>query len=61
MVLRAAADMGDRSAGLARFLNELARPRLDWTTLLRRFIRQDVADLHASGVCRICSVEVEQL
>jgi predicted metal-dependent peptidase len=30
--------MGDLPAGLARHLGELARPRLDWATLLRRFV-----------------------
>lgn len=36
--LRAAADMGDLPASLARHLRDLARPRLPWATLLRRFI-----------------------
>ncbi|OLN26971.1 hypothetical protein DVDV_2356 [Desulfovibrio sp. DV] len=35
---RAAAAMGNMPAGLERFLVELARPKLDWATLLRRFI-----------------------
>ncbi len=36
--LRGSADMGDLPAGLVRLLGDLARPRLDWTALLRRFI-----------------------
>lgn len=36
--LRAASDMGRLPAALARRLGEPARPRLDWATLLRRFI-----------------------
>ncbi|WP_300155399.1 VWA-like domain-containing protein [Solidesulfovibrio sp.] len=36
--LRSAADMGNLPAGLARHLGELARPRLPWAVVLRRFI-----------------------
>jgi predicted metal-dependent peptidase len=35
---RAASAMGNMPAGLDRLLGELARPSLDWATLLRRFI-----------------------
>jgi predicted metal-dependent peptidase len=35
---RAATAMGNMPAGLDRLLAELARPKLDWATLLRRFI-----------------------
>nr|WP_211922417.1 VWA-like domain-containing protein [Solidesulfovibrio aerotolerans] len=35
---RAAAAMGNMPAGLERVLAGLARPKLDWSTLLRRFI-----------------------
>ncbi|WP_428559456.1 MAG: DUF2201 family putative metallopeptidase [Solidesulfovibrio sp. DCME] len=36
--LRSAADMGNLPGNLARQLGELARPKLPWATLLRRFI-----------------------
>lgn len=53
--VRAAADMGIEYLTIYSFSTEnWSRPKLEVAfllDLLRRFIRQDVAELHASGVC----------